>query len=300
MPKIELPAETPENKARDWIEYWSQKLHQAISARNYSQETLKNYNLALRAFMIYRPGPPRSWRQSDIRSFLAKLRKEGKSASTVNLYRDGLAFFCKHVMGSASCLEAIPRMKEAHSHPAVLNSQQIALVLAKTENPKHRLAISIAFGCGLRLAELAALKVQELDFGRSIVHIRKGKGGKDRIVMLPETLKQPLRDYLACYQPAQYLFESHRAGHPLHRRSYQLIFTQACRKAGLGKVGGIHSLRHSFATHLLENGTDLRFIQALLGHSSSKTTERYTHVAAHNIRRIVSPVDLLGWEEDSH
>ncbi len=286
---IDGPASTP----RDWTGYWSHKLEQAVRARNYSRETFKNYDLALRTFMVTHPGAPQYWKQSDIRDFLLELKAEGKSGSTINLYRDGLAFFCKKVVGISSCLEGIPRMKEDQSHPKILDAEKIARVFAGMRNPKHKLALSIAFGCGLRVAELAALKIQDLDFTRRIVHVRQGKGKKDRIVMLPDTLEKPLQDYLACYQPKLYLFESPLPGRPMARRTFQEVFKQACHKAGIKAVGGIHSLRHSFATHLLESGTDIRFIQALLGHSSSKTTERYTHVAAHNIRRITSPLDLL-------
>jgi integrase/recombinase XerD len=295
QPKLvqKTASNSPLPPPRDWTEYWSQRLKQAIQARNYSRETFKNYDLALRSFFATEPGAPQYWKQIRIRDFLLELQAEGKSAGTVNLYRDGLAFFCKKVVGVSSCLEGIPRMKEEQSHPKILDAEKIARVFAGLRNPKHKLALSIAFGCGLRVAELAALTIQDLDFTRRIIHIRQGKGGKDRIVMLPESLEQSLHDYLACYQPKLYLFESPLPGRPMARRSFQEIFKQACHKAGIGEVGGIHSLRHSFATQLLENGTDIRFIQALLGHSSCKTTERYTHVAAHNVRRIASPIDML-------
>lgn len=284
-PKPSSPAE--------WIEYWSSKLETALSARNYSKETFKNYDLALRSFMERYPGSPRFWRKNSIMDFLQALRSEGRGPSTVNLYRDGLAFFCNWVIDAPECLHGIPRLKEDQALPQILDSNRIATVLRGIRNPKHKLALSLIYACGLRVSESAALEVKNLDFDRGVIQIKNGKGGKDRVVMIPESLEAPIREYLACYKPARYLFESPIPGRPLCRRSFQKVFRTSCDKAGIKDVGGIHSLRHSFATHLLEAGTDLRYIQALLGHASSKTTERYTHVATHNIRCIASPVDSL-------
>ena len=277
----------------EWIEYWSRKLRAALSARNYSKETFKNYDLALRSFMERYPGSPKYWRKKSILEFLQALRDEGRGPSTVNLYRDGLAFFCNWVIDAPECLHGVPRLKEAQALPQILDSNRIATVLSGIRNPKHKLALSLIYACGLRVSEAAALEVKNLDFERGVIQIKNGKGGKDRVVMIPESMETPIREYLACYKPTRYLIESAIPGRPLTRRSFQKVFRTSCDKAGIKDVGGIHSLRHSFATHLLEAGTDLRYIQALLGHSSSKTTERYTHVASHNIRRIASPVDSL-------
>jgi len=265
-----------------------------IAARNYSPETFKNYDNALRAFLSAHPGPPHLWKKSQLQAFLLSLRKDkGLSAATVNLYRDGLSFFCQHVAKNPVRFDGVPRMKQITTLPIVLDAKSVSKVIGDVRNPKHKLALSLAYGCGLRVSELAALKIPDLDFARKIIRIRNGKGGKDRIVMFPESLEAPIREYLACYRPKTFVFESRQTGTALTRRSFQLVFETACKKAGLRKFGGIHSLRHSFATHLLENGTDLRFIQSLLGHNSSKTTVRYTHVAAHNVVRIVSPLDRL-------
>src|SRR5690606_6182701 len=122
---------------------------------------------------------------------------------------------------------------------------------------------------------------------------RKGKGSKDRIVTFPQSLQITTAEYINVYQPSKFVFESRKPGKPLSRRTFQAVFERSRKRAGLDFQGGIHSLRHSYATHLLERGTDLRSIQVLLGHSSSKTTERYTHVAAHHIAGIVSPIDYL-------
>ena len=276
-----------------WLDYWSPRLCREVSRRNYSPETLKNYDGTLRAFLSTRPGPPIWWRPITIRNFLAAQSEKGLNPATVNLHLDGLIFFCRHVAKVPACVEGLPRLKERKALPRVLDAANVSNMIAGVGNPKHRLALALAYGCGFRVAELAALRISEIDFTRKVIHIKNGKGMKDRMVMLPESLIAPLRDYLACYRPSVYLFESRAPGTPLTKRTFQVTFQEACARAGFNG-GGIHSLRHSFATHLLENGTDIRFIQALLGHASLKTTQRYTHVAAHNITRISSPVDSLG------
>lgn len=279
----------------NWNGYWRERLIKAAAARNYSPETVKNYALSLRAMVEFKPGHPRRWGQKDIEQFLMKLKTTDKlSAATVNLYRDGLAFFCHAVLRDSACLDGIPRLKENKNLPDVLDPSLIGRLLEGVTNPKHKLALSLAYGCELRVGELAALKVGSIDFLRKIIAIRNGKGGKDRAVMLPESLEKQMREYVSVFKPKTYLFEARVPGEALTRRSFQHVFKKACKKEGIVMEGGIHSLRHSFATHLLENGTDLRYIQVLLGNSSSKTTERYTRVAAHNIVRIKSPVDRIG------
>jgi integrase/recombinase XerD len=137
------------------------------------------------------------------------------------------------------------------------------------------------------------LKIRDLDFERGTVHIRNGKGRKDRVTLFPHSLKEEVRSYLACYKPLIHLFESGQGGKPLCKRTFQAVFKRVCAKVGIHQEGGIHSLRHSFATHLLEAGTDLKLIQALLGHSKMETTERYLHVSKRMLTRVKSPLDSL-------
>jgi site-specific recombinase XerD len=184
-------------------------------------------------------------------------------------------------------------MKEDQKLPHMLGPSSMKALIEGTANEKHRLALSMAYGCGLRVSELTRMKWTDLDFERGLLSIRKSKGAKDRVVMIPASLCETLHAYRKHHQPITYVFEGQLAGKPLCKRTFQAVFERACGKAGIVKRGGIHSLRHSFATHMLEAGTDLRFIQALLGHSNMKTTERYTHVNAGNIVRLVSPVDRL-------
>lgn len=281
--------------AKNWTTYWTGLLEQELRARNYSKETFKNYIHAVGIFLDPHPKHPAELTQNDVRLFLNTLRIENQfSASTVNLYRDGLAFFFHHIVKNPSAIDGLPRLKEDKALPDVLDANALTRMMASVQNPKHHLALALSYGCGFRVGELAALKVADIQFTRKTITVRKGKGSKDRLVMLPESLETPIQNYLDQYNPRTYLFESSIPGTPLTKRTFQMVFKNACKAAGIIQVGGIHSLRHSFATHLLENGTDIRYIQSLMGHSSSKTTERYTHVASHQVGRIKSPVDLLG------
>jgi site-specific recombinase XerD len=195
-------------------------------------------------------------------------------------------------MSAPETCRGIPKLKEDQKLPRVLGPEETESLITGVPNPKHRMILSLAYGCGFRVSELARLRKDDFDFQRKLIRIRQGKGAKDRLVMLPAALETPLSEFLRSHSPLTFLFES-QPGRHLNKRTLQSVFTKACAKAGIRSDGGIHSLRHSFATHLLEAGTDIRCIQVLLGHSSCKTTERYTHVAATHLATIPSPLDNL-------
>ncbi|MFP4682011.1 MAG: tyrosine-type recombinase/integrase [Chitinispirillaceae bacterium] len=182
------------------------------------------------------------------------------------------------------------RMKTGKSLPRVHSPEKVGAIVNAHSNEKHRLILMLVYGCGLRLGEVCVLKLQDIDTDRKVLWVRKAKGKKDRMVMLDETLVPHVEAWLSGGCGKGYLFEGYRAGKHLSKRSVEKIYDNACRKEGIDSQGGIHSLRHSFATHLLEQGVDLRYIQELLGHASSRTTEIYTHVAAHKIVSIRSPI----------
>jgi integrase/recombinase XerD len=277
-----------------WTQLWLRKLKAAVKIRGFSSKTGGNYANCLAEFLSRFPDHPNKITSEDCKSHLLYLLENRRlSATTVNLHREAIRFFFKEVLKSGDPLLTVQRLKEPQKLPRVLSSQEISKLILGTVNAKHRLLLSLAYAGGLRLAELVALKCTDIDFDRDVIHIRKGKGSKDRIVMLSPGLKTEMSGYINFVKPCQYLFESMRGG-PLHPRTVQCVFEQACTRVGLTGRLGIHSLRHSFATHLLEGGTDLRYIQALLGHQSSKTTEIYAHVAANYISKITSPFDQLG------
>ncbi|WP_317245745.1 tyrosine-type recombinase/integrase [Flavobacterium amniphilum] len=174
-----------------------------------------------------------------------------------------------------------------------MSKEEVKSILSAHNNIKHKTMLSLIYSCGLRCGELLALEPVHIDSKRNIVFLKKAKGKKDRIVPLSAKILEMLREYYRLYKPKVYLFEGQTEGKPYDDRSLQQVLKQALKKANISKPVTLHWLRHSYATHLLESGTDLRYIQELLGHNSSKTTEIYTHVSTKNIQQIKSPFDDL-------
>lgn len=185
------------------------------------------------------------------------------------------------------------RPKKESTLPKVLSGQEVLKILNALSNRKHRLLLAITYSSGLRVSEVCRLKLTDISFERRTIRIEQGKGRKDRITILSEQCARKLAEYITEYKPDFWIFESAEPGGHITDRTAQRVFKNALQAAGIKKPVGIHSLRHSFATHLLENGTDLRYIQELLGHQSSKTTEIYTHVTTKDLCRISSPLDKL-------
>ena len=187
----------------------------------------------------------------------------------------------------------IHRPKRAKLLPNVLSKEEVKAILNAHSNIKHKMMLSLIYSCGLRCGELRVLKPVHIDSKRNIVLLKNSKGQKDRIVPLSPFILEMLRDYFKIYKPKTYLFEGQNPGELYSEKSLQSVLKQALQKAKITKPATLHWLRHSYATHLLESGTDLRYIQELLGHNSSKTTEIYTHVSTKNIQQIKSPFDDL-------
>lgn len=283
--------------SQDLIRHWMHRLRAELELRGYSPKTVNTYLYVLQSFLKYVYCDPRDVSIEILKAYLTHLdRDAGLSASTRNLHRDALAFFYRQVVRLGYKVKRLPRAKAVQALPEVFNPQEILLLLDAAGNQKHRLMLAFAYGCGLRVSEIAKLKTDAFDFTRRLVLVREGKGRKDRLVFLPEELENQLKSYMARYRPLYYLFEASEPGRPMAIRTFQAVFESAKMRAGIRRKGGIHALRHSFATHLLEQGTDLRLIQSLLGHSSSKTTERYTHVSSHQLSNLTSPLDRL-WHE---
>ena len=218
------------------------------------------------------------------------------SKNTIKTYREALvtflSFYKTKPVHTITSNDLIHRPKRYNPLPKVLEMEEVAAIINALTNIKHKCMLSLIYASGLRRSELLNLKIIDIDSKRMQILIKKAKGGKDRIVPLSETGLLLLRKYYKDYRPKNYLFEGQN-NHQYNERSLALVLKRGCVLAGIKKVVNLHMLRHSYATHLLEAGTDLRYIQVLLGHKSSKTTEIYTHVSQKSINKITSPLDKL-------
>ncbi len=217
------------------------------------------------------------------------------SESHVHTAVNALKFYYEQVMGREKEFYDLPRPKKPSKLPDVLAEEEMVDMILSTQNLKHRSLLMTSYSAGLRVSELVKLKLTDIDSKRMMIHIRNGKGKKDRMVPLSEKLLVTLREYFSVFKPKIYLFEGEEEGRAYSKRSAQQVLAAAKRRAGITKKGSIHMLRHSYATHLLESGTDIRYIQALLGHNSLGTTMRYTHVSKIQIGSIQSPLDKLNF-----
>lgn len=214
------------------------------------------------------------------------------SENTLHSRINAIKFYFEQVLKRDAVFFEIPRPKKPELLPKVVAMQDLKKLFDKTPNLKHNTMLKLCYGMGLRVSEIINLKVADINSSLMQVFIRRAKGKKDRYVNLPSSLLEQLRAYYKAFKPKTYLFEGHGGGQ-YSTRSVQKVFKDALTRAKIKDVGGVHALRHSFATHLLENGTDIRFIQELLGHNSIKTTLRYTHVSRQSINQIKSPLDRL-------
>ena len=219
--------------------------------------------------------------------------KNKLSESYQNQVVNAIKLYFKTIRETQIEIEKIHRPKRAKALPNVLSKEEVKAILEAPTNVKHKMMLSLIYSCGLRCGELLALEPKHIDSKRNIVLLKNSKGKKDRIAPLSPKILELLRAYYVMYKPVKYLFEGTIVGEQYSDKSLQQVMKQALQKAKISKPATLHWLRHSFATHLLESGTDLRYIQELLGHSSSKTTEIYTHVSTKNIQQIRSPFDDL-------
>ncbi len=269
-------------------------MHKQLLLKAYSNNTIKTYLYEFSRFLQTIQNYPAQLlppqRLKDY--FLYCLNVEKLKEQHLNSRINAIKFYFEKVLHQPKMFFDIPRPKTPLQLPKVLSKMEIRGLLMQIENPKHMLIMQLTYGMGLRVSEVVGLKKQHIDMDRMQVLIANGKGKKDRYVALPSAVCALLQAYFIKYQPTDWLFEGQYGGH-YTARSVQLIFKRAMQKAGIHKNIGVHGLRHSYATHLLEDGADIRYIQALLGHSSIKTTEIYRHVSATNHLQIQSPLDSL-------
>jgi integrase/recombinase XerD len=260
-----------------------------------SHKTIKAYLSCLRSFVHYfHPRHPRELREGDIKGYLLHLlEKRSFSPSSVNQVFNALRFLYVDLYQMSFAIGSVPRPKKEKKLPVVLSEHEVKQILESTANLKHKALLMLIYSAGLRVGEATRLRPEDIDSDRNLIHIRGGKGRKDRYTILSGTVLSTLRDYWKAHRPEKYLFEGQETGKPYSIRSIEKVFSRAAQRAQIGKEVTVHTLRHSFATHLLEQGVDLRYIQELLGHGSSKTTEIYTHVSRRTLGQIQSPLDKI-------
>lgn len=261
--------------------------------RNYSTKTIKSYCSCLRTFIKYfHPRHPRELIENDIKNFLFYLIEEKQLATaTVNQVFNALRFLYVDLYGRPFTIANLPRPKKEKQLPIVLSQEEVMKIIDSVDNLKHKTLLMLIYSAGLRVGEAVRLRVSDIDSHRKLIYLKSAKGKKDRYTLLSNVVLDGLRRYYQAYRPRDYLFEGAEGRSHLSERSIQHVFERAIKVAGIRKDVSLHSLRHSFATHLLENGTDLRYIQEILGHASSKTTEIYTHVSNKSLSKIINPLD---------
>ena len=266
---------------------------QEMQLRNYSPKTIKAYQSRIRDLVqYYAPRHPRELTSNDIRAYLLHLiQEEGLTSSTVNQVINAIRFLYVELYQIPFIIRDIPRPKKERKLPDVLDQEEILKIIASVENLKHKTMLLLIYSAGLRIGEVVRLKANDIDSKRKLIHIRQAKGKKDRYTLLSDVVLEKLREYYRVYRPSEYLFGGAEGHGHLSERSIQNVFRRALKKVGIRKPVTVHCLRHSFATHLLENGTDLRYIQEILGHASTRTTEIYTHVSKKSLGKIINPLD---------
>ena len=264
-----------------------------LETKRYSLSTARMYTSLFSEFLHYFKGKPlNEINEVDIKQYMHGIVKQGKSLSHQNQVINSIKFYYEQVLDMPQRFYEISRPRKERKLPSVLSEQEILKVISVTTNLKHKAIVVTIYSCGLRLSELLNLKITDVQSDRHLLLIRDAKGNKDRNTILSDTTIALLRKYYAAYKPKEYLFEGLNGGQ-YSCKSVQSIVKHSLRLANIKKSASTHTLRHSFATHLLENGTDLRYIQTLLGHSSPKTTEIYAHVSTKGLRDVVSPIEKL-------
>ncbi len=263
-----------------------------LLARKYSRQTIRLYLHVAESFCRYTGKSTDDITVSDVRDFLAYLSERGDAASSLNVALSAIRTLLPGLKDSAEW-EHIRRPKKDRLLPVVLSRAEVKAIFEATGNLKHKTILMLIYSAGLRVGEAAVIKISDIDRDRGMICVRRAKGRKDRTTLLSEVFLHMLDSYCRIYSPVDWLFAGQDGRGHISIRSIQHVFAHACKKAGIQKHATVHSLRHSFATHLLEQGTDIRFIQELLGHQSPKTTMVYTHVSSTSISKIKNPLDSL-------
>jgi len=262
-----------------------------LELKKYANSTVRTYVSFFEMFInFYKEKDLRTIDECDIRAFLQHLIHRNVSNSYLNLAINAIKFYYEVVLGMPNRFYEIERPRKESKLPTVISKEEVLAIIEHTNNLKHRCIVKLLYGSGLRRSELLNLKIQDIDSKRMLIKVEGGKGNKDRYTLLSKTALEDLRKYYKEWKPQKLLFEGRKAS-KYSAESVLRIVKNAAKKARIAQTVTPHVLRHSFATHLLESGVDLRQIQVLLGHGSSKTTEIYTHVATNTFMDIKNPLD---------
>ncbi len=263
-------------------------LQQKMKIEGLSPRTVKSYTQCAKKIYKHFKKPLNKISESEFKNFLSILSDKNYSPYTLNQYHAAFKYVIQNVYEKKLTFR-FPYAKRHKKLPVVLSRKEIREIIDTISNSKHKLLIALSYGSGLRVSEAISLRVTDIDLEESIIHLKQGKGKKDRITVIPKKLKTDIQNLIAGKKADKLVFESERGG-KLTTRTAQKVFSNALKKAGIKKSATFHSLRHSFATHLLENGVDMRYVQELLGHANIRTTQLYTQVTNPKLKNIKSPL----------
>jgi integrase/recombinase XerD len=271
------------------------RMQEDLLLKAYSPHTQRAYLSCARHFARHYLRSPEEMGEQEIRGFLLHLARDRQaSPATLSMYDNALKFLYNVTLKRPEAVKGISHPKRPKTLPVILGPEEVLRILAAIRSVKYKAIIATAYAAGLRISEVCGLRLADIDSQRMRIHVREGKGKKDRLVMLGESLLALLRQY---YQevrpPGEYLFSGQKPQRPISTTAVRKVLRKVIRETGLAKKVTMHTLRHCFATHLLEAGTDTRILQVLLGHSSIRTTLRYTHITDRLVQKLVSPLDII-------
>ncbi len=270
-----------------------QRMIDDMTSRHFGEKTQKDYIRCVKNLAAFIGRPPQTAVAEDLRLYRLHLVQSPLGAASVNSAMTALRFFFSITLDRYDLLKSLFRVEQPRKLPTVLTQEEVACLLDAAPSAKYKAALSVAYGAGLRASEVLSLKVSDIDSARMLLHVEQGKGRKDRQAMLSPMLLDILREWYRIGRPVAWLFPGQNPVNPLTPRQLNRVCHMAAQLAGIGKRVSLHTLRHSFATHLLEQDIDIRVIQVLLGHAKLNTTALYTRVATSSIRKVMSPLDRL-------
>ena len=271
------------------------QMQEDLLLKAYSPHTMRNYLRCARHFASHYMKSPEEMGEQEIRGFLLHLVRDRKaSPATQDMYVNALKFLYNITLKRPEVVKDLSHPKRPKTLPVILSPEEVLRVLAAIRSVKHKAIIATAYAAGLRISEVCRLRIADIDSQRMRIHVRSGKGKKDRYVMLGDSLLALLRQYYQAVRPqGEYLFPGQKPQRHITPTAVRQVLRKVIRETGLSKKVTMHTLRHCFATHLLEAGTDIRILQVLLGHSSIRTTLRYTHITDRLVQKLVSPLDMI-------